>query len=98
MSPELQDKLIKFGGGVVLIAILIFAVRMLKDEPEVLATVMAMLGGVYGTLGYNTPVKAIQNMRGLVSVNAPSAHEVDKMRDAIKVADSVPPADAGQDS
>lgn len=96
MSPENQDKLVKFGGIIVLVVVAIFAVRILKGEPEVLATVMAMLGAAYGTLGYNTPIKAIQNVRGLVSLHAPTATEVDKMRDAIKVADSVQPPAGGE--
>jgi hypothetical protein len=91
MSSDNQDKLVKVGGAVVLTLLVLLAYKVLAGDTELLAGIVTVLGTAYGILGYNTPIKAIQNARGLVSVRAPSEHEVVAMEKAVVRAKSVKP-------
>lgn len=93
MTPEVQDKLVKMLGLLVQVGVVIACVKLVPNNPEVLALVVSATGTAYGALGFNTPLAAVRKAKGLVSLRAPSEHDVNQMRDAIKVADSIAPAD-----
>lgn len=93
MTPEILDKIVKVGGVIVLVGAALACIRLLPQNPAELATIMGMIGAAYGVLGFNTPLASVRKAQGLVSVRAPSEHDVNQMRDAIKVADSIAPAD-----
>lgn len=98
MTPETQDKLVKLLGLIVQAGIVIACVRLLPDNPEVLAIVTSITGAAYGAVGYNTPITAVRKAKGLVSVKAPSKDDTAKMREAVAKADSMQPPAAGAQS
>lgn len=91
MSPENQATLIKFVGIAVQVAAIIACVKLLPGNPEILATVTALIGTATGALGWNSPLGAVRAAKGLVSVRAPSDKDAEKMRAAIAKVDSVKP-------
>lgn len=98
MTPENQDKLVKVGGAILLAGLVIIAAKLLKGETELLAGIVAILSSAYGVLGYNSPLKGIQQARGLVSTRAPSATDVAQMKQAVQVHESQRPAAAEDDT
>lgn len=99
MSAEVQEKLFKYGGALVQIALMMACSKWFPNDPMITGLVMGLTGSAYGGLAFNTPVVAVRKAQGLVSLRAPSLEDTDKMRAVINLIDSQrPPPPAPGDS
>jgi hypothetical protein len=96
MTPELQDKLFKLVGALVVAAVGIACVKLIPDQHEMTVFIMSGISTAYGGVAWNSPIKAVQQAKGLVSVRAPSIEDAEKMKAAVaKVESMKPPAGGG---
>jgi hypothetical protein len=91
MTPEIQDKLFKYVGALLQCAVAVACTQWLRHEPELVAFILTTTGTAYGGVAFNTPIKAIQEQRGLVRTDSPSARDEVRMRAAINRIDSMTP-------
>ena len=94
MSAELQDKLVKMLGAIVQAAIAIACVKLIPNQPEMIAVVLSSTGIAVGGVALNTPIKAVRRAKGLVSVRTPTPDETESMRAAVLRVDSQRPPEA----
>lgn len=97
MTVELQEKLFKLIGAVVVVAVAIACIKLIPNEPETIAALMGIVSTAYGGVSFNTPINAVRRAKGLVSVRKPDADEEIAMRESIKRIDTQrPPAQTEQ--
>ena len=94
MSPEMQDKVFKMVGALLVAGVGIACVKLIPNDPGMIVTIMGTVSTAYGGVAYNSPLKPVRKAKGLVSVRTPAPDEEAAMRATIKKIDTEPPPPA----